>query len=197
MEKLLRYALYPFLLAMVLAVSTAAITLKWDYGKVYGVVTLVLVLGLIAVERTYPLEPRWSMTRNSFLRDLKFIAAGVPTIALTKMAFGLWMISYSQHHTPLLKGTSLALEVTAYLLAFEFFQFWYHRGSHPLGGGFGRLLLCGSAGGEAEREGECEDRSEHGRTFRKMWRGGSDYDYGTRRRVRRKPPDFRGLSQCS
>ena len=52
MEKLLRYALYPFLLAMVLAVSTAAITLKWDYGKVYGVVTLVLVLGLIAVEPT-------------------------------------------------------------------------------------------------------------------------------------------------
>ena len=140
MEKLLRYALYPFLLAMVLAVSTAAITLKWDYGKVYGVVTLVLVLGLIAVERTYPLEPRWSMTKNSFLRDLKFIAAGVPTIALTKMAFGLWMISYSQHHTPLLKGTPLALEVTAYLLAFEFFQYWYHRGSHQLGGGFGRLL---------------------------------------------------------
>ena len=140
MEKLLRYALYPFLLAMVLAVSAAAIRQGWDYGTVYGLTTIALVLGLIAVERAYPLEQRWSMTGRSFLRDLKFIAAGVPTIALTKTVFGLWMIAYSQHHSPLLKGFPVALEVVCYLLAFEFFQYWYHRASHQLGGGLGRFL---------------------------------------------------------
>jgi len=139
-EKFLRYALYPLLLAAVLAIGAAAIHWNWDYGKVYGLTTLALVLGLIAVERIYPFERRWSMTGSSFLRDLKFIAAGVPTIALTKMVFGLWMIAYSRHHTPLLVGAPLALEVAAYLLVFEFFQYWYHRASHQMGGGFGRFL---------------------------------------------------------
>jgi uncharacterized MnhB-related membrane protein len=97
-ERTVRYTLYPVLLGLTLATIASAITFRWDYKVVYAVVTVFLVLSLMGVERLFPLDRKWSMTRQSFLRDLKYIALDAPTIALTKAGFGIWAISYGAHH---------------------------------------------------------------------------------------------------
>jgi sterol desaturase/sphingolipid hydroxylase (fatty acid hydroxylase superfamily) len=137
---LARYALYPTLLIATLATAGMAIAWHWDYGVVYGAVTVALVTLLAVTERIAVFESRWSMTWRSFLRDLKYIAAAAPTIALARTAFGTWAIVYSARHTPLLQGTPVWVEIVAFLVTFEFFQYWYHRLSHTAGGRLGEFL---------------------------------------------------------
>lgn len=139
-EKTVRYTLYPVLLGLSLAAIAGAIAFRWDYKTVYSIVTISLVLSLMGVERLFPLDRKWSMTGRSFLRDLKYIALDVPTIALTKAAFGIWAISYAAHHKALLVKTPVWLETLAFLLIFEFFQYHYHRASHEAPGMLGRFL---------------------------------------------------------
>ena len=135
-----KYLLYPILLAATLAIAAIAVVWRWDYGTVYGAMTLVLVVTLATIERVAAFERRWAMTWRSFRRDLKYLAAGAPTIALTRAAFGIWAISYSGHHGRLLYMAPIWLETVAFLLVFEFFQYWYHRLSHTSGGGLGQFL---------------------------------------------------------
>jgi sterol desaturase/sphingolipid hydroxylase (fatty acid hydroxylase superfamily) len=139
-EKTVRYTLYPVLFGLSLAAIAGAIAFHWDYKAVYSIVTIFLVLSLMGVERLFPLDRKWSMTGRSFLRDLKYIALDVPTIALTKAAFGIWAISYAAHHRALLVNAPVWLETLAFLLVFEFFQYHYHRASHEAPGRLGRFL---------------------------------------------------------
>jgi sterol desaturase/sphingolipid hydroxylase (fatty acid hydroxylase superfamily) len=139
-EKTVRYTLYPVLLGLTLATIASAIAFRWDYKVVYAIVTIFLVLSLMGVERLFPLDLKWSMTGQSFLRDLKYIALGAPTIALTKAGFGIWAISYGAHHRGLLTNTPVWFETLAFLLVFEFFQYHYHRASHEAPGRLGQFL---------------------------------------------------------
>ena len=140
MDKLLRYSLYPVLLAITLLIIAAAEQFHRNYRAVAGLTTLLLVLCLISIERLLPFERRWSMTGRSLLRGLKYIALVAPTIAATKAAFGMWAIPYRQPHAALVTHPPVLFETLVFLLVFEFFQYWYHRLSHEAEGRAGRLL---------------------------------------------------------
>jgi sterol desaturase/sphingolipid hydroxylase (fatty acid hydroxylase superfamily) len=135
-----KYALYPTLLVLTLGTAFAAVRSHWDYGTVYSLVTIVLVLLLAGIERLAALESRWSMTWRSFLRDLKYIAVSGPTIGVARAAFGAWAIYYSAHHARLLANVPIWVEAVIFLLTFEFFQYWYHRMSHTAEGRLGDFL---------------------------------------------------------
>ena len=80
------------------------------------------------------------MTKESFIRDLKYIAVDAPVIALTKAGFGLFAIWYSQNHIGYFSDAPFFISTVVFLLVFEFFQYWYHRLSHTGNGKIGRFL---------------------------------------------------------
>jgi sterol desaturase/sphingolipid hydroxylase (fatty acid hydroxylase superfamily) len=140
MQNSVRHGLYPGLLLAALATVVSAIRFHWNYQAVYAIVTVFLVVTLASVERIVPLEGRWSMTKVSFLRDLRYILVDAPTIAAAKAIFGIWAIRHAQGHPRLLDGVPIWLEISAFLLVFEFLQYWYHRLSHRAPGPAGRFL---------------------------------------------------------
>ncbi len=139
-EKMVRYGLYPALLLMVIVVTILAIKYSWDYKIVYSAATVFLVIILIITETVFPLSREWSMTKTSFWRDLRYILIDAPVITLTRTAFGLFAIYYSQLHVGVFSSAPLLLSVVSFLLVFEFFQYWYHRLSHTGKGPIGRFL---------------------------------------------------------
>ncbi len=140
MKKLLSYGFYPLLLLVVLVTIVLATQNAWDYKAVYWKTTLFLVFSFIGLETIFPAAQKWSMSKASFLRDLKYLVIDAPIIALTKTAFGIWAISYSQSHAKLLSTMPFWLEAIIFLLVFEFFQYWFHRLSHSGKGPLGRFL---------------------------------------------------------
>jgi sterol desaturase/sphingolipid hydroxylase (fatty acid hydroxylase superfamily) len=91
-------------------------------------------------ETLFPLNTEWKMTKESFIRDLKYIFIDAPTLALTKTGFGLIAIWYSQTHTGFFTNSPMIISTIIFLLVFEFFQYWYHRLSHTATGKFGKFL---------------------------------------------------------
>jgi sterol desaturase/sphingolipid hydroxylase (fatty acid hydroxylase superfamily) len=140
LAKVVKYVLYPALLTLTMSIVWAAIRYQLNYRTVYGLTTVFLLLTLICIESAFPFQRQWSMTRKSFIRDVKYIAVGAPVIAITKAAFGIWAISYSIDHPMLLPHVPIWFEALAFLLVFEFFQYWYHRLSHEAHGRFGQFL---------------------------------------------------------
>ena len=140
MKKVITYALYPTLLLIVIGVMFLAIHFRLDYQMIYGATTVFLVFTLITVETIFPLKTEWKMTKRSFFRDLKYILFAAPTIALTKAGFGMLAIWYSQHHSGHFSHSPTVISAIAFLLVFEFLQYWYHRLSHTAKGKFGKVL---------------------------------------------------------
>lgn len=138
--KAVRFGLYPTLLFIVIAVIVFAITYGWEYKIVYGATTVFLVLVLMITETALPLSHEWSMTKESFKRDIHYILIDAPVIILTKTVWGFLAIYYSEHHRGLFSSTPLLLSVVVFLLVFEFLQYWYHRLSHQGKGRTGQLL---------------------------------------------------------
>lgn len=138
--RIVQYGLYPMLLTIVLTVTYLAISNHWNFAPVYAGTTAFLVLTLIFFERHFSFKLEWAMTKKSFLRDVKYIAIDLPVIIMTKTGFGVWALYYSQHHSPFLHDTALWVEIVAFLLAFEFLQYWYHRISHRASGKLGDFL---------------------------------------------------------
>lgn len=138
--KTVTYGLYPFLLAVVIAVIALAIRYDWDYKAVYWKTTVFLLAVLITAETLLPLSRAWSMTGKSLLRDIRHILFVGPTIGLTKAAFGWLAIRYGESHTGPLAGLPPAAGAIAFLLVFEFIQYWFHRTCHAARGPVGRFL---------------------------------------------------------
>jgi len=139
-QKAITYGLYPALLAAVLAVIVITVDNHGNYSKIYGIVTIAVVVILMTTEAIFPLSQGWKMTGHSFWRDLRYIAIDIPAVALTNLAFGWLAIFYSERFPGLLKGAPVWLSVLAYLITFEFFQYWYHRLSHTGKGPVGRFF---------------------------------------------------------
>lgn len=140
MRKIITYGLYPTLLLIVLAIIFLAINFNTDYKIVYGATTVFLVFTLMIVETFFPLNTEWKMTKQSFVRDLKYILIDAPIIGLTKTGFGLMAIWYSQTHTGYFSNSPILISTIVFLLVFEFFQYWYHRLSHTATGKLGKFL---------------------------------------------------------
>ncbi|HSZ71834.1 MAG TPA: sterol desaturase family protein, partial [Cytophagaceae bacterium] len=134
------YGLYPTLLTITLLITILSINQGWDYKIVYAATTVFLVLTLVSTETVLPLSKDWSMTKKSFWRDLKYISVDAPTIAIAKIGFGWLAIYYSEHHTGFFSHSPILLSTIAFLLVFEFFQYWYHRLSHTSKGKLGKFL---------------------------------------------------------
>ncbi|HKP98344.1 MAG TPA: sterol desaturase family protein [Fibrobacteria bacterium] len=139
-RKTVAYGLYPLLLATVLGIIALAVRFQWDFQAVYWKTTIFILAVLMTVERVMPLSREWSMTGRSFLRDFRYILLDGPTIGLTKAAFGWLVIRYSGSHQGPLSHLPVWAGAAIFLLAFEFFQYWFHRLSHEAKGPAGRFL---------------------------------------------------------
>lgn len=130
MRNALKYLIYPILFIAVIGVLCMSITQWWDYGKVYWLTTLGIVLSLVFLETIFPLKQEWKMTWKSFIRDLKYIGIDIFVIAGSKALFGMIAIYYSQHIDGIFTKEPIIVGLIGYLLVFEFIQYWFHRTSH-------------------------------------------------------------------
>ncbi len=140
------FGLYPFLLATVILSIYLSIRFQWDFKRTYWMMTLFLLAVLITCERLFTLSEAWSMTGKSFFRDFRYILLDAPTIGATKALFGMMAIRYSETHAGLFTHASMVASTVAFLLVFEFFQYWFHRLSHagkgPIGGFLWRVHVA-------------------------------------------------------
>ncbi len=140
LRKTVTYGLYPMLLVAIVIIILGAINHHWDYKLTYALTTVGLVLTLIFFETVFPLSRQWKMTTKSFFRDLKYIAVDAPAIFLTKSAFGIFAIYFSEHYKGIFSESPIIISTIGFLLVFEFFQYWYHRLSHTGKGPIGNFL---------------------------------------------------------
>lgn len=140
LRSIARYGFYPFLLAVVVAATYFSVDRHWSNKTVYAWTTVFLLVSMMIYERIFPLDRDGSMTVKSFFRDLKFIPLVGISIGLTKTAFGIFAIAYSENHRGLLSDAPILVGVVVFLLVFEFFQYAFHRFSHSDRGALGRFL---------------------------------------------------------
>ena len=129
---LLTYGTYPALALLTALSLWAALRLSLDRSAVLGVLAVVTIAVVFAVERRNPLQDRWSMTRRTLIeRDLPFIGLavaveqactlGVSLVAaalMTRTGFG-----------PLTRLPLIAQAVVA-LAALDLLWYAYHRFAH-------------------------------------------------------------------
>jgi len=130
MKKIISYALYPTLLIGIFVSLYSAGYFNWDLAIVLAGMAGIRFVVCLTVEFLYPCETKWKMTWGSFRRDLKWVATGLITFGVIKLAVMMLAIDLSQYNTGLIAGLPLLLEVMICLLIYEFFQYWYHRYSH-------------------------------------------------------------------
>jgi sterol desaturase/sphingolipid hydroxylase (fatty acid hydroxylase superfamily) len=109
-------------------------------GKAYPLYLLVLISGMVALERIRPMRAAWGMTKRSFFhRDLPMLALNGATIAATTYAV-TWL---AQHHGGLpVHQSTLPWQAQALcaLLLSDFLWYWVHRYSHEGQGQLARWL---------------------------------------------------------
>jgi sterol desaturase/sphingolipid hydroxylase (fatty acid hydroxylase superfamily) len=136
----IRWALYPALLAATLWIAVHAVLWRWPLAQVQGIATGALAVVLIALEALFPLRDEWRMTRRSFWRDIRFIAAGSTTLALVNAGWSALLVELAPGSRGPLTGLPTEVQATIALLVFELAHYLEHRASHELWGPVGRAL---------------------------------------------------------
>lgn len=131
---------WPLLLLGSLFAVGAAMNHGGNPGLIAGASIIVSALILIALEFTFPLRADWSITRASFLRDLKYFALAGATIGATTYGFSAMGIALGKNANGPLANWPLLPSIVMGLLAFEFCQYWQHRISHEARGRIGGWL---------------------------------------------------------
>jgi sterol desaturase/sphingolipid hydroxylase (fatty acid hydroxylase superfamily) len=131
-KPLLTYGTYP-LLALITGVTLWS-ALRFNFGRnaVIGVLTVVTIAIVFAVERLNPLQDRWSMTRQSLLqRDLPFIglAVVVEQFCTVGVALVAAAVMPRSGFGPLGR-MPLAIQAAVALLASDLLWYGYHRAAH-------------------------------------------------------------------
>ncbi|VAW46331.1 Fatty acid hydroxylase family (carotene hydroxylase/sterol desaturase) [hydrothermal vent metagenome] len=137
MKKVISYTLYPVLLFSIFVSFYFSGYFNWDLATVLAWMAGIRFFVCFTIEFLYPCEKKWKMTWKSFQRDLKWMATGIITFGLIKLAMMMLAIDLSQYNTGLIAGLPLLIEVIICLLVYEFFQYWYHRYSHERRGKLG------------------------------------------------------------
>lgn len=135
-----RHLLYPLLLFATLLVVYLAVNQHWDLKRTLWGYLFGLLILLVVIERLVPLSREGGMTRASFLRDLKYLAASGVTIAVVRTGSSTLAIWFAEHHAGPLARTPLVASVGIFILCFELLQYWFHRLSHQGTGALGRFL---------------------------------------------------------
>jgi len=130
MKKFIIYCLYPVLLFSVIGLFVLTLKYDWDLKTVFAWMAGFRIGILLLVEYLFPLKKEWKMTKKSFIRDLKWIASGVITSGIIKLAIPLLAIDLSASNDGILANTSIFTGALITLLVYEFFQYWQHRISH-------------------------------------------------------------------
>lgn len=140
MRKAISYFLYPFLLFATVVLFIATLHFDWNMVLVFAWMGGIRFVILLTVEFLFPCKQEWKMTRQSFVRDLKWMAVGAAVFGGFKLVLGMLAIDLSKLNTGLISNTSIFTEVLVTALAYEFFQYGYHRLSHEGKGKFGTWL---------------------------------------------------------
>jgi sterol desaturase/sphingolipid hydroxylase (fatty acid hydroxylase superfamily) len=131
---------WPILFAFNVGIGLRAIAYRGNYSTVLTTLLITDVVALVTLEFLFPVRQVWKMTSRSFLRDLKYIAAGGASFAVIDGLFGLASIRLNTGHIGPITSWPLYLSVPAALLVIEFLNYWQHRWSHELPGRLGNFL---------------------------------------------------------
>jgi sterol desaturase/sphingolipid hydroxylase (fatty acid hydroxylase superfamily) len=131
---------WPILFTLNVGFVSRAIAYHENYSAVLTTLLITDVLALVTLEFLFPVRREWKMTWRSFLRDLKYIAAGGVSFAAIDGLFGLASIRLNAGHVGPITHWPLYLSIPAALLAIEFLNYWQHRWSHELSGSLGSFL---------------------------------------------------------
>jgi sterol desaturase/sphingolipid hydroxylase (fatty acid hydroxylase superfamily) len=131
-KPLLTYGTYPAL-ALVTAVTLwATLRHNLDRNAVIGVLTVLTIAVVFAVERLNPLQDRWSMTRQSLIdRDLPFI--GLAVVVEQVCTMGVAMVAAAvMPRTGFgpLGRIPLVIQAVVALMASDLLWYAYHRAAH-------------------------------------------------------------------
>ncbi len=129
---------------MALIGGVAAVILASYHGidliSASGVVTVILILTLVVMERFWPADRKWAVTWRSFGRDIQFFAVNGATIFATNTLFSWIGVEAGRGHTGPLTQAPLFIGVPLAILVVDFFQYWQHRISHEASGPMGQFL---------------------------------------------------------
>jgi sterol desaturase/sphingolipid hydroxylase (fatty acid hydroxylase superfamily) len=131
-KPLLTYGTYPLLALITAAGLWATLRLNLGRNTVIGVLTLVTIAIVFAVERLNPLQDRWSMTRESLIgRDLPFIGLAVVVEQICTAGVALVAAAVMPRNVfgPL-GGIPLVAQAAFTLLALDLLWYAYHRAAH-------------------------------------------------------------------
>lgn len=140
MTALVRYGLYPALLAATLAAAVLSMYGDASLQRVFVAFAAARLAVLFVVEWVMPCRKEWAMTWRSFFRDLKY------AVVLGGGGFGLkflagWLaIGLAERPVGALSQWPAALQFVVLALTYEFFQYWQHRFSHEGRGKLGRFM---------------------------------------------------------
>ncbi|NUR25161.1 MAG: sterol desaturase family protein [Catenulispora sp.] len=133
-KPLLTYGTYPMLAAVTGAGIWAALRGSLSRDAAIGLLTLVTIVVVFAVERLNPLLDRWSMTKSSLLgRDLPFIGLAVVVEQIATVGVSLVAAATvpKDGFGPLGRAP-LAVQAVFALLALDLLWYAYHRAAHSL-----------------------------------------------------------------
>jgi sterol desaturase/sphingolipid hydroxylase (fatty acid hydroxylase superfamily) len=140
MASFIGYLFYPLVAVLTLGAAwhqaSSAHDLQWLFTGFAGARFLAFLLA----EWRFPARPEWSMSWPSFIRDLKYMAAGALVAHLSKFFAGWISIGAAKHAAGPLSEIPIAAQVVLAVLAYEFVQYWIHRASHEAPGRFGHFL---------------------------------------------------------
>jgi Sterol desaturase len=131
---------WPLLFTANAGVALHAIARHWDYSTALAYVLAMNVVVLVSLESIFPVKRMWRMTWRSFLRDLKYLAAGNVTFAAVNAAFAAASIRLNEGHTGPITDWPLYVAVPVTLLVVDLLNYWQHRWSHESKGRLGEFL---------------------------------------------------------
>ena len=131
---------WPILFALNVGLALLAISQRGNYSSILTTLLITNVVVLVTLEFLFPIRREWKMTWRSFVRDVKYIAAGIATFAIIDGLFGLAAIRLNTGRVGPITNWPLYLSVPAALLVVEFLNYWQHRWSHELDSSIGGFL---------------------------------------------------------
>ena len=142
LNRLLRYALYPALFAIMAGYAYFELQAAPDQlGRYYGYYVLGLIGTMITIESLHPMRTQWKMTKQTFFRrDLPFLLLGAATLGGVNYVAGVAIIQHGIAHGSAHAGMSLIPGVVLALLTGDFIWYWVHRFSHEARGRLGQVL---------------------------------------------------------
>ena len=140
MQTIIKYGLYPTVLAVTIGFIGYTIHFDWDLKVAFTVMIAIRFVLFLGLEFAMPMKKKWKMTRASFWRDVKYLATGAMVGRGLRYIIILAAIDLSANNSGPLAGSSLLVGFVLTALTAEFMQYWFHRACHEGKGALGQWL---------------------------------------------------------